>query len=426
MRTPALALLLVSLTPAVFAGVLPPPDLVVAADGSGDFQTIQAALSSIPATNRERTVVFIRNGVYREKIRVDASFATLRGESRAGTRIEFAQLNDDFTKHPDALGRAVINLDQADDFVLENLTAENTAGEVGPHAFTIYGKGDRTVIVGCDLLSHGADTVSLWLGDRGRYYHADCRFQGSVDFVCPRGWCYATRCAFYEMKPGSAAVWHDGRVNPDMKFVLRDCTFDGVPGWVLGRHHVDAQFYFLDCRFSRTLADHPITRVIYPDDPQRNAALDKSNRWGERNYFYNCHREGGDFGWFTNNLVSAPGAPRPGEITVAWTFDGTWDPERTNGPVIRRAVPQPGRVSLRFSEPVTVKGRPRLVMRDGSFADYASGSGTDTLAFTLPATDPSEVASVNLNGGFILASEASATLRPASLVLPGGSSGGNQ
>ena len=193
----------------VFGATLIKPDLVVAADGSGDFKTIQAAVASISKTNRERIVIFIKDGVYKEKIRVDASFVTLRGESRKGTRIEFPQLNDDFTAKPDELGRAVINLNRADDFVLENLTAENTAGVIGPHAFTIYGTGDRTVIVDCDVLSDGADTVSLWLGERGRYYHARCNFRGSVDFVCPRGWCYVTNCTFYEMK-NTAAVWHDG------------------------------------------------------------------------------------------------------------------------------------------------------------------------------------------------------------------------
>jgi pectin methylesterase-like acyl-CoA thioesterase len=93
-----------------FAQTLPKPDIVVAADGSGDFKTVQAAVGSIAATNRERIVVFVKNGVYREKVRVDAAFVTLRGESRPGTRIEFPQLAEDFTNSPDKLGRAVINV----------------------------------------------------------------------------------------------------------------------------------------------------------------------------------------------------------------------------------------------------------------------------------------------------------------------------
>ncbi len=64
--------------------------------------------------------------------------------------------------------------------MLENLTAENTAVVVGPHTFAILGTGDRTVIMNCDVLSDGADVVSLWLGESGRYYHAGCRFKGSV------------------------------------------------------------------------------------------------------------------------------------------------------------------------------------------------------------------------------------------------------
>jgi len=409
----------------VFAGTLPKPDIVVAADGSGDFKTVQAAVHSIPKTNNERMVVFIKNGVYREKVRVDASFVTLRGQSRHGARIEFPQLDEDFNKKPDALGRAVINLNQANDFVLENLTAENTAGVIGPHAFTILGTGDRAVVVNCDVLSHGADTVSFWRGDRGRCYQANCRLEGSVDFVCPRGWCYVTHCTFYEMK-NTAAVWHDGSRDKDMKFVLRDCRFDGAPGWNLARHHHDAQFYFLDCRFSKTMIDKPPFRVTYPleggapsaSDIARNKELDKSNLWGERSYFYHCHREGGDYAWFTDNLSNAPGSPKPKQITAAWTFAGTWNPENTSGPAIQTVNTAEGRVTLAFNESVSVKGKPRLRMKDGAFADYASGSGTDTLVFNLPDSTSGKAVAVDLNGGAIIASEAGATLRLARLTLP--------
>lgn len=415
--------LLFSLCSAAAAN-LPKPDLIVSADGSGDFKTIQAAVESIPATNHERMVVLVKNGTYHEKVRVDASFVTIRGESRHGTRIEYPQLNDDFTAKPDALGRAVINLNHADDFVLENLTAENTAGVIGPHSFTIYGTGDRTVIVDCDVLSHGADTVSLWLGERGRYYHARCNFSGSVDFVCPRGWCYVTDCNFYEYK-NTAAVWHDGKTDPDMKFVLRNCNFDGTNGFNLGRHHVDAQFYFLDCKFSGALANKPIKRVIYPlggapateNDSQRNAELNKQNLWGEREFFYNCHRTGGDYDWFANNLSTAAGAPTPKEITAAWTFGGKWNPASKAGPVIEQLRILNGEIALVFSEPVTVKGQPRVRLRTGGYANYNSGSGTDTLNFVRESNSGYEIRNVDLNGGAIIASQASDPMRMADFSL---------
>ncbi len=283
------------------------PDLVVAADGSGDFKTIQEAINAVPHDNRQRMIIFVKDGLYHEKVRIDPNFITLRGESRRGTRIEFPQGTDDFTNHPDDIGRAVVNINGSD-CVLQNLTVKNTHGVIGPHAFAIYGHGDKTVIEDCDVLSQGADTLALW-GERSGSYQARLNICGSVDFVCPRGWCYMTDCTFHQVNPhADATIWHDGSPDADMKFVLRNCRFDGagdVPSWILARHHRDAQFFLLDCNFSKTLSNRPPQRVIYPlnhgvpseADVKRNRDLDSSNIWGERAYFYNCHRDGGDYPW---------------------------------------------------------------------------------------------------------------------------------
>ncbi len=136
-------------------------DITVAADGSGDFKTIQEAVASIPSNNQQRTIIFIKDGLYHEKVRIDPAFVTLRGQSRQGSRIEFPQGADDFTNHTDNIGRAVVNIN-GNDFVMENLTVKNTHGVIGPHAFAVSGRGDKTVIVDCDILSEGADTLALW------------------------------------------------------------------------------------------------------------------------------------------------------------------------------------------------------------------------------------------------------------------------
>jgi pectinesterase len=418
-----------------------PPDLTVAADGSGDFKTIQAALESIPRDNHERRIILVRDGVYAEKIRVDAPCLTLRGESRTGTRIEFPQGSEEFNRNEDSLGRGIVNLTAtASDFVLENLTVKNTHGVIGPHAFAVFGTADRTVILDCDVFSQGADTLSLWRGrnenaakvagspdarDGGRYYHARLNICGSVDFLCPRGWCYMTDCTITQVNPkATAAIWHDGSKNRDMKFVLRHCRFDGPPDWYLARHHADAQIYLLDCTFSATMRDRAPYRVIYPlnastpseADIKRNQELDLINLWGERFYYFNSHRTGGDFAWHADNLASAPGAPTPAHLTAAWTFAGTWDPERTTGPKIQRIEKQNETMQLVFSEHVTVKGRPRLKLQDGKSADYVSGSGSSTLIFS--NKDEAPITSIDLQNSAIIATEASATLRSAELTLP--------
>jgi pectinesterase len=426
------------------------PDIIVATDDSGDFTTIQAALESVPRDNRERRIILVRNGVYREKVRIDAACVTLRGESRSGTRIEFAQGANDFNAKSDKLGRAVVNIaPAAHDFVLENLTVENTHGVLGTHAFAIYGLADRTVIVDCDVFSQGNDTLSLWRGraenardvggpaagdptilpQGGRYYHARLNVRGSVDFICPRGWCYMVDSTITQVNPGAtAAIWHDGSGDPAKKFVLRRCRFDGPPDWYLARHHHDAQFFLVDCTFSKAMRDRAPYRVIYPldggtaseADVKRNRELNRTNLWGERAYFHNTHREGGDYAWHRDNLAAAPDHPRPEQISAAWTFGGTWDPERVLGPRITKVDFDAAarRLRLVFSERVTVKGRPRVVFASGVGAEYVRGSGSDVLEFAPPADAASVLARLDLRGGAIVATEASATLRFADLTIP--------
>jgi len=409
------------------AGPWPGYDIMVAADGSGDFTSIQKALQSIPAGKHERTIVFIKNGVYRERIQIGAACVTLRGESREGTRIEFGPAGDPNNRSERSVPNIVTMNVNGDDCVLQDLTVRNTQGVIGPHEVAIFGRADRTVIEDCDVLSMGADTLSLW-ANNGHYYHARLRITGSVDFVCPHGWCYMTDCSLYqENTKADASIWNDGSLNRDMKLVLRDCQLDGASeGWMLGRHHHDGQFYLIDCTFSQAMKDKPIYRVIYPlagskpapSDASENKRLDATNRWGERAYYFNSHREGGDYAWIKDNLATAPGHPTPEQVTARWTFGGAWDPERTEGPAIVRVEPGAGQIAVVFGETVTVKGHPVLELADGGDAGYASGSGTTTLVFKLPAGSSGPARVLDLNGGAILASEASAALRGVSLAVP--------
>ena len=231
-----------------------------------------------------------------------------------------------------------------------------------------------------------------------------------------------TDCKFYEVNPAAhASIWHDGSKDKDMKFVLRNCQFDGVENFILARHHHDAQFFLLDCTFSKRMRDLAPYRVVYPiagdkpgtNDVARNKQLDASNLWGERAYFYNSHRDGGDYAWHTNNLASAPGAPAPEQITAAWTFARKWDPERKDGPAINKFEQTIDHIEITFGENVTVKGKPRLTLRDGGYAEYASGSGGPTIVFAtrIRSEQLSDVAALDLHGGAIMASEAAAHLR---------------
>ncbi|HEY4786948.1 MAG TPA: pectinesterase family protein, partial [Bacteroidales bacterium] len=268
--------------------------ITVAADGSGDFKTISAAIASLPMFNYERAVIFIKNGVYNEKFRIDQDYITLQGESKENTIIRYSQLRTDWLAHKDSVGPGVVNIN-GDDIILENLTIENTQPLVGPHAFTIYGFGTRTIIVNCNILSKGGDTLSLWNYKNGMYYYSYCTFVGAVDFVCPRGWCFIRNSKFYELEK-TAAIWHAGGYDKNQKLVIWNSTFDGIRGFELGRHHYDAQFYLLYCVFTDSMANKPIYRVE-SQDPKTNRPF----IWGERYYFYECHGTHVNYDWHKNN-----------------------------------------------------------------------------------------------------------------------------
>ena len=306
-------------------------DFVVAQDGSTDFRTIQEALDAVPPDNATNRIILIRNGTYREKLFITRSHVSLVGEDRDRTRIEYAELRRVWREsHPDDWGAAVINIgSEATDLIFANLTVRNDYGKLHgdhDHQFAIRSGGNSTRIslLHANVIADGGDTLGLWNTATGLSYQNSCYFEGWVDYVCPRGWSYVTNSRFFGHNEPSASIWHDGSQDRSQKFVIRQSRFDGVPGFPLGRNHRDGQFYLLDAEFSENMADRPIYSASPPE----------SYKWGQRYYYWNCHRDGGDFRWFADNLAQADGSPDEGEITAAWTFGGRWDPERTLPPVL--------------------------------------------------------------------------------------------
>lgn len=334
-------------------------DIVVDWQETGDYKTITEAVNALSMYPYQRTVIFIKKGIYEEKLRIEKNYITLKGESRDGTIICYNLPREAWNKNKDYLGPGVINI-EGDDCILDNLTIENSQPEIGPHAFAIYGLNpNRVIIINCNVLSKGGDTISLWNYKEGMYYLAHCYFQGAVDFVCPRGWCYIADSKFNEVKK-TAAIWHAGNYDPDQKFVLRNCRFDGKEGFELGRHHYEAQFYLLDCTFSEHMCNKPIYKV-YDKNPDRNNPY----YGGERKYFYNCKKDGQPYEWYKNNLDQAFGNPEPEDITAAWTFQNQWDPELKSQIQITDFLIDSQSVILKFNEIITVRRTPVFKNRNG-------------------------------------------------------------
>ena len=113
---------------------------VVAQDGSGDFKTVQEAVTACGAFPAEIKRIFIKNGIYREKVLIDSFHAniTMEGESKEKTIITC----DDHAGQP---GIGTFNSYTVkvlgDHITLNNLTIENSSGEVG-QAVALHVEGD--------------------------------------------------------------------------------------------------------------------------------------------------------------------------------------------------------------------------------------------------------------------------------------------
>lgn len=312
--------------------------IIVDPNGRGDYKSIQGAINSLPDSASLPRYIFIRKGVYTEKIYIEKGNIIFEGEDREKTIIIASIARDEWRcGHMDDWGVATMNIG-ASDITLKNLTVTNNYGfefkektiwcasdtslskekkmrrDGHQMALRTMNNATRLKAVNCRFRSFGGDTVSPWEVNNGMWYFKDCIMEGGVDFYCPRGWAWAENCEFIT-HTGPAAIWHDGSVHEASKTVLINCRFRGYDGFMLGRYHRDAQFYLINCSFAKNMRDSAIYLV-----PTANKI-----QWGKRIYYFNCKREGGnDFEWYRNNL---PANLNEKDITVNWVFSDRWNPK---------------------------------------------------------------------------------------------------
>ncbi|HEY1760199.1 MAG TPA: pectinesterase family protein [Bryobacteraceae bacterium] len=182
MKGPQIAIL-VWAAAACAAAQLTPREVTVAADGTGQFKSVQEAVDHAPTHSHQRFVIHIKPGIYKERVTVppEKTFLTLRGDDAKTTVITF-DVHPAPTGGPN--GRALITFDtptvfiQANDFTAENITFENSAGRQG-QALALTIMSDRGVFRYCRFLGF-QDTL---LAQAGRQYFDHCYIQGATDFI---------------------------------------------------------------------------------------------------------------------------------------------------------------------------------------------------------------------------------------------------
>lgn len=154
----------------------------VAQDGTGDFSSVQKAIDACKAYPDKRVTILVKNGIYREKVLVPGcnNLLTIRGEDRDKTVITFDDFFSRINRGRNSTFYTASLKVEADDFVLENITVENSAGPVG-QALALHVEGDRCVFRNCRFLGN-QDTVYL-AGRFSRNLFRECYVEGTTDFI---------------------------------------------------------------------------------------------------------------------------------------------------------------------------------------------------------------------------------------------------
>lgn len=187
--------------------------ITVAADGSGDFKTVQAAVDSIPDQNTVRTIIHIRPGIYKAVVNVPKvrPFVEFLGDDPATTVLTFDNTHGTLDAEGKELGtsKSASTFIYGHDFLARNITFQNSAGPVGQAlAINIY--ADRAVFQNCRFLGW-QDTL---MTNRNRQYFQDCYISGHVDFIFGAATAYFKNCEIHCGDKGSITAASTPSLSP--------------------------------------------------------------------------------------------------------------------------------------------------------------------------------------------------------------------
>ena len=226
--------------------------ITVAADGSGDFVTIAEALRKLKGDSEESVRIFVRNGIYNEKILVNYTVnnVTIEGESAEGTVItngDYASLRNMGTS-----GSYTLRVD-GNNITLRNLTIENSAGPVG-QAVALHTTGDRIRVENCRILGN-QDTLYA-SGRNARALFDNCYVEGTVDFIFGAATALFRNCHIHA-KSNSYLTAASTAAETPVGYVFHKCRVTSAPdvtGVHLGRTwRPYASTFFIECELPASI-----------------------------------------------------------------------------------------------------------------------------------------------------------------------------
>lgn len=151
--------------------------IVVAADGTGTHRTIAAGLAAVPEKSLTRTIVYVKSGVYREKVRVEKTMwnVLMIGD---GAALTIVTGNDNVADGSTTFLSATFS-SFGQGFIAMEMAFQNTAGLLKSQAVAFLSDSDKSVYYKCKFDGY-QDTLYT---HSMRQFYRECDILGTVDFI---------------------------------------------------------------------------------------------------------------------------------------------------------------------------------------------------------------------------------------------------
>ena len=199
--------------------------IVVSRDGTGDFRTLQEAIESPRAFMDFTVTVYIKNGIYKEKVIIPSwlEHIDIVGEDRDKTIITY---DDHANINKMGTFRTYTVKVEGSNITFRNLTIENNAAQLG-QAVALHTEGDCLRFINCRILGN-QDTI--YTGTKfARLYFKDCYIDGTTDFIFGPSTALFEDCVIHS-KRNSYITAASTPKEAKYGYIFRHCRLTAEPG----------------------------------------------------------------------------------------------------------------------------------------------------------------------------------------------------
>ncbi|XP_043721063.1 pectinesterase/pectinesterase inhibitor PPE8B isoform X2 [Telopea speciosissima] len=156
-------------------------DVVVAADGSGNYTRVMHAIEAAPDNSTRRYVIYVKKGVYRENVDIKKKKWNLMiiGD---GMDLTVISGNRSYVDGWTTFRTATFAV-SGRGFIARDLTFENTAGPQKHQAVALRSDSDLSVFFRCGIRGYQDTLYAHSL----RQFYRECHITGTVDFIFGNG-----------------------------------------------------------------------------------------------------------------------------------------------------------------------------------------------------------------------------------------------